>query len=72
MKQIRTVTSPIEGRKRFDDEVNALLFGGWKLTKREVINMPGTLSEFFHQPLHAVLYAELEKDEVERPEEVTL
>ena len=72
MKQIKTVTSPIEGQKQFDDAVNALLFDGWKLTRREIINMPGTLSEAFHQPLHAVLYAELEKDEMERPEEVTL
>ena len=43
MKQIKTVTSPIEGQKRFDDAVNALLFDGWRLTRREIINMPGTL-----------------------------
>lgn len=72
MKQIKTVTCPIEGQKRFDEDVNALLLDGWKLTKREIINMPGTLSEAFHQPLHVVLYAELEKDEVERPEEITI
>lgn len=72
MKQIRTVTSPIEGRKRFDDDVNALLLDGWKLTRREIINMQGTLSESFHQPLLVALYAELEKNQVERPEEVTL
>lgn len=72
MKQIRTVTSNIEGRKQFDDAVNALLLDGWKLTRREIINMPGTLSEAFHYPIHVVLYAELENDKLERPEEVTL
>lgn len=61
MKQIQTVTAPIERSEWFDNAVNKFISKGWVLTKRDILNVPGTLSESFNVPVVQILYAELEK-----------
>jgi|GEM_PF-3427240 len=71
MKQIATVIRPIEQRETFDNEVNALLAEGWKLTKRSDIALPGTPSEAFNISYSPALKAELEREVPPWPEEIT-
>lgn len=71
MKQIKTVTCPIERAEWFDSAINELMNQGWILTKRDLLNVPGVLTESFNVPVVQILYAELElKKQVF--EEVTL
>lgn len=72
MKEIKTITAPIERAEWFDQAINSLLLDGWVIAKREVLNVPGTLSESFNAPVIQLLYAELELWEPIPFEEVTL
>lgn len=72
MKQIKTVTAPIERAEWFDSAVNALIADGWVISKRDILNVPGMLSESFNVPVVQMLYAELELWEPIPFEEVTL
>lgn len=72
MKQIKTVTAPIERAEWFDNAVNELTAGGWILTKRDFMNVPGVLSEAFNAPVVQILYAELEKIVPPPFEEITI
>ena len=72
MMQIKTVICPIERPKQFDDEINRLLFDGWKIRKREIQTMAGLPSEAFCFPEVRVLYAELDRNCPTYPEEITL
>lgn len=69
--QIKTVTCPIENAEWFDSAVNNLLSEGWTIKKRDLLNVPGTLTESFNVPLVQILYAELEKN-AHKFEEITL
>ena len=60
MKKIKTVTAPFERSDWFDDAVNGLIEEGWILSKRDILNVPGILTESFNVPMVQVLYAELE------------
>lgn len=71
MKQIKTVIEPINRVSHFDDKVNRLLEGGWKLTERKTVRTVGDISESFNIPDVMVLYAELEREK-EWFEEVTI
>lgn len=72
MKQIKTVTAPIERSEWFDNAVNELLNEGWTISKRDILNVPGVLSESFNAPVVQILYAELELWELIPFEESTL
>ena len=72
MKQIKTVTAPIERSVWFDSAVNELLNEGWIISKRDILNVPGVLSESFNTPVVQILYAELEQWEPIPFEESTL
>ena len=71
MKQIKTVVAPLQCAELFDSAVNKLLAEGWVLQKREIIDLPGQISEAFQFTLERTLYAELERS-CPRFEEVTL
>ena len=71
MKQIKTVIRPLCEQKSYDETVNRLLSDGWTLIRRNVLSVPGELSEAFNTPRVSVLYAELEK-EILNFEEITL
>ena len=60
MKQIKTVTAPFERSDWFDSAVNELIGKGWILSKRDILNVPGILTESFNAPVVQMLYAELE------------
>lgn len=60
MKQIKTVTAPFERAEWFDQAVNDLLNEGWVISKRDILNVPGVLTESFNVPVVQMLYAELE------------
>ena len=60
MKKIKTVTAPFERSDWFDNAVNELMSEGWVLSKRDILNVPGLLTESFNVPLVQILYAELE------------
>lgn len=60
MKKIKTVTAPFERSDWFDNAVNELMNEGWVLSKRDILNVPGMLTESFNVPLVQILYAELE------------
>ena len=60
MKQIKTVTAPFERSEWFDNAVNELIKQGWILSKRDILNVPGILTESFNVPIVQILYAELE------------
>ena len=60
MKQIKTVTAPIERAEWFDKAINDLLNEGWVISKRDILNVPGVLTESFNVPVVQMLYAELE------------
>lgn len=60
MKKIKTVTCPIENAEWFDSSVNELMKEGWVLAKRDILNVPGVLTESFNTPVVQILYAELE------------
>ena len=70
MKEIKTVTAPFQRSEWFDEAVNKLTADGWTLTKRDILNVPGILTESFNVPMEQILYAELER--IKRFEEVTL
>ena len=72
MKQIKTVSCPIERALWFDDSVNELLKDGWQLKKRDIMYVPGVLSEAFNAPVVQMLYAELERYEPPFPDEITV
>lgn len=72
MKQIRTVTAPVERAEWFDNAVNELLADGWVISKRDILNVPGVLTESFNVPVVQILYAELELWEPIPFEESTL
>ena len=72
MKQIKTVTCPYERAEWFDSSVNELLADGWILKKRDIMSVPGVLSEAFNAPVVQMLYAELERYSPPFPEEVTI
>lgn len=72
MKQIKTVTAQLERSEWFDNAVNGLLNEGWIISKRDILNVPGILSESFNAPVVQMLYAELERWEPIIPEEITL
>lgn len=59
-RQIKTVTAPFEKADWFDSAVNDLMADGWILKKRDLLNVPGLLSESFNAPVVQILYAELE------------
>ena len=71
MKQIKTVSCPIERAEWFDNSVNDLLANGWILKKRDIMYVPGELSEAFNAPMVRLLYAELERHVPPFPEEIT-
>lgn len=71
MKQIKTVTSPYTRSEWFDNSINELLADGWILTKRDILNVPGILTEAFNAPTEQMLYAELEKH-TQTFEEITI
>ena len=60
MKKIKTVTAPFERSQWFDDAINELIHEGWVLSKRDILNVPGMLTESFNVPVVQILYAELE------------
>ena len=72
MKQIKTVTAPIERAEWFDNAVNELAADGWILKKRDLKYVPGTLTEAFNAPVVQMLYAELERETKPFLEEITL
>lgn len=72
MKQIKTITAPLERAEWFDNAINELINDGWTISKRDVLNVPGVLSESFNAPVVQILYAELELWEPIPFEEVTL
>lgn len=51
----------MERAEWFDEAINSLVADGWVLTKRDLVNAIGTLSESFNAPVVQVLYAELER-----------
>ena len=53
MRQIKTVVRPVELAAEFDSEVNKLLRRGWRMKRRETLNLP--------EHLEPLLYAELER-----------
>lgn len=57
MLQIKTIRNRLDNAKQFDEEVNAAIQAGWRLTKREVI-VPAAQS---NQYTYIMLYAELER-----------
>ena len=70
--EIKTVICAIEQAGRFDGEINALLSAGWEMKRRQIIGTPGAPSEAFNTPVITALYAELERDKIHHPEEITL
>lgn len=72
MRQIKTVTAPIERAEWFDKAINDLLSEGWVISKRDILNVPGVLSESFNVSVVQMLYAELELWEPIPFEEITL
>lgn len=60
MKQIKTITYPLNRAEEFDNEVNAALADGWELTKRAVLGPSPTQDKTII--VYAVCYAELEKE----------
>ena len=71
MIQIKTVVWPASQALSFDEEVNWHISEGWRLLKREVLNMSSTPSEPFNYAVFPALYAELEKASPPWPEEAT-
>lgn len=72
MREIKTVIQPIERVECFDAIVNSFLIDGWVLVKRETKNLPGEMGDSFSFPVVHVLYAELERWEPIRHEEITV
>jgi hypothetical protein len=56
----------------FDAEVNALLADGWTLKKRELIGIEGEHSDAYNVTVVKALYAELERQAPDYPEESTI
>ena len=72
MREIKTITSRIERSEWFDKSINELLADGWVLKKRDILNVPGLLTESFNVPVVQILYAELERNVPPYPDEITL
>lgn len=72
MKQIKTVICPIENASEFDKAINNLLQKQWELKKRTTIAVKGYPNEVGSCAIIQGLYAELERQELPFPEEVTL
>lgn len=56
----------------FDAEVNALLADGWTMKRRKLIGLEGEQSDAYSVPVVKALYAELERQAPEYPEESTI
>lgn len=69
---IRTVLRAVYKLNEFDAEVNALLADGWTLKKRELIGVEGEPSDAYNVPVVKALYAELERQAPDYPEESTI
>lgn len=67
MLQIKTIADSLDNVWNFDDEVNAALAEGWKLTKRTMM-MPQAHATGTYT--HPVLYAELERDVITEADRV--
>lgn len=65
MLQIKTIADSLDNVWNFDDEVNAAIAEGWKLTKRTMM-MPQAHATGTYT--HPVLYAELERDVITEAE----
>lgn len=59
MLQIKTIKRPFNHMDSFDEEVNAALAEGWRLTKRAVIGPYQIETDAFN--VWIMLYAELER-----------
>lgn len=69
---IRTVLRAVYKLNEFDAEVNAMLADGWTLKKRELIGVEGEPSDAYNVTVVKALYAELERQAPDYPEEITL
>lgn len=69
---IRTVLRAVYKLHEFDAEVNALLADGWTLKKRELIGVEGEPSDAYNVTVVKALYAELERQAPDYPEESTI
>lgn len=69
---IRTVLRAVYKLNEFDAEVNALLADGWTLKKRELIGVEGEPSDAYNVTVVKALYAELERQASDYPEESTI
>ena len=69
---IRTVLRAVYNLTEFDAEVNALLADGWTLKKRELIGVEGEPSDAYNVTVVKALYAELERQAPNYPEESTI
>lgn len=70
--KIRTVLRAVYNLSEFDTEVNALLADGWTLKRRELIGVEGEPSDAYNVTIVKALYAELERQTPDYPEEITL
>lgn len=70
--EIRSVLMPVYRISDFDAEINALLSGGWRLVKRELVRVEGEPNEACNVPIVKALYAELERQTPDYPEESTI
>lgn len=70
--EIRSVLMTVYRISDFDAEVNALLSDGWRLVKRELVRVEGEPSEACTVPIVKALYAELERQTPDYPEESTI
>lgn len=61
MREIKTIVRMIGSGAEFDREVNRLLADGWILSKRELRQIRGEISDAYNAPDVPVLYAELER-----------
>lgn len=69
---IRTVLRAVYKLNEFDAEVNSLLADGWTLKKRELIGIEGEPSDAYNVTVVKALYAELERQAPDYPEESTI
>lgn len=70
--KIRTVLRAVYNLAEFDAEINALLADGWTLKRRELIGVEGEPSDAYNVTIVKALYAELERQTPDYPEEITL
>lgn len=60
MKQIKTISRPLDHAAGFDDAVNSAIREGWKLTKRDVLQPQAQIGPSTGVHFEPMLYAELE------------